>query len=38
MNGPFFSERAIVSPYASTLILTRLLFFHPAALDPLRAP
>src|ERR1700687_3405927 len=38
MNGPFLSERPIVSPYASALILLRLLFFHPAALDPLRAP
>src|SRR5271169_4180244 len=38
MNGPFLSERAIVSPYASALILLRLLFFHTAALDPLRAP
>src|SRR4029077_7967002 len=38
MNGPFLSERPIVSPYVSALILLRLLFFHPAALDPLRAP
>src|ERR1019366_4726325 len=37
MNGPFLSERPIVSPYASTLILSRLFLFPPAALDPLRA-
>src|SRR5579863_568964 len=37
MNGPFLSDRAIVSPCASAL-LPRYLFFHPAALDPLRAP
>src|SRR6266851_410823 len=38
MNGPFLSERPIVSPYASTLVLFLSLFFDPAALAPLRAP
>src|SRR6202035_2418043 len=38
MNGPFLSERAIVSPYASARILLRRLFFYPPAFDPLRAP
>src|SRR4029077_5279291 len=37
MNGPFLSERAIVSPCASAVV-TRYLFFHTAALDPLGAP
>src|SRR5713101_8570799 len=37
MNGPFLSERAIVSPCASAFILPGFLLFHPPALDPLRA-
>src|ERR1700685_2517371 len=36
MNGPFFSERAIVSPYRSALVALRFLFFHSPAFDPLR--
>src|SRR5579863_5200874 len=37
MNGPFLSERAIVSPYSSALTLARGLLFHAPQLDPLRA-
>jgi hypothetical protein len=29
MNGPFLSERAIVSPYDSTLAFSRLLILPP---------
>src|SRR5437879_8384437 len=44
MNGPFLSERAIVSPYFLETLRLHFsicfpgLLFNPAELDPLRAP